>query len=77
MLTTRMGDMITERGIGNGIQMIIFAGIVARISVGLQLLWTEYFVGVTGARRWATNFVRSCLVDYCFGYYSVTWVQTS
>lgn len=30
-----LGDQITERGIGNGISMIIFAGIVARIPAGV------------------------------------------
>ena len=30
-----LGDQITERGIGNGISLIIFAGIVARIPAGV------------------------------------------
>lgn len=58
MLTTWMGDMITERGLGNGISMIIFAGIIARIPVGLQSLWTQYFVGVTGADLWQPILLR-------------------
>ena len=29
-----LGEQITARGIGNGISLIIFAGIVARIAVG-------------------------------------------
>ena len=34
-----LGEQITERGIGNGISMIIFIGIVARFP---QALWREY-----------------------------------
>lgn len=33
-----IGEMITERGIGNGISLIIFAGIVARVPSGLVSL---------------------------------------
>ena len=29
-----LGEQITERGIGNGISLIIFAGIVARLAGG-------------------------------------------
>ncbi|MBU4485202.1 preprotein translocase subunit SecY [bacterium] len=35
-----LGEMITERGIGNGISMIIFAGIVARIPAGFRDAWS-------------------------------------
>lgn len=34
-----LGEQITERGIGNGISLIIFAGIVARIPSGLSEAW--------------------------------------
>lgn len=34
-----LGEMITEKGIGNGISLIIFAGIVARIPSTLTTLW--------------------------------------
>ncbi len=30
-----LGEQITERGIGNGISLIIFAGIVARMPVAI------------------------------------------
>ncbi len=76
MLTTWMGDMITERGIGNGISMIIFAGIVARIPVGLQSLWTQYFVGVTGADLWQPIlFAVALLIIVLVIVTFVTWVQ--
>ena len=40
-----LGEMINERGIGNGISLIIFAGIVTRIPVGFRDAWiakTQY-----------------------------------
>lgn len=37
-----LGEQINENGIGNGISLIIFGGIVARIPSGLRSLWTQY-----------------------------------
>ena len=34
-----LGERITERGIGNGISLIIFAGIVARLIPGAKQLF--------------------------------------
>src|ERR1700729_1717589 len=34
-----MGELITQRGIGNGISLMIFASIVSRIPSGLQSWW--------------------------------------
>jgi preprotein translocase subunit SecY len=39
MVTVWMGEQITSRGIGNGISMLIFAGIVARLPHALWELW--------------------------------------
>ena len=36
-----MGELITQRGIGNGISLLIFASIVSRIPHGLQSWWTN------------------------------------
>jgi preprotein translocase subunit SecY len=36
-----MGELITQRGIGNGISLLIFASIVARIPHGIQAWWTS------------------------------------
>ncbi|HSW10322.1 MAG TPA: preprotein translocase subunit SecY [Bacillota bacterium] len=41
-----LGEQITERGIGNGISLIIFAGIVSRTPEGLVNLWTYLTAGV-------------------------------
>ena len=37
-----LGEQITERGIGNGISLIIFAGIVARIPQAAVQTWTTF-----------------------------------
>ncbi len=36
-----MGELITQRGIGNGISLLIFASIVSRIPSGIQSWWTN------------------------------------
>jgi preprotein translocase subunit SecY len=36
-----LGELITQRGIGNGISLIIFAGIIARLPHGVQAWWTS------------------------------------
>ncbi len=39
-----IGEQITEHGVGNGISIIIFGGIVASIPNGVQHLYSQYFV---------------------------------
>jgi preprotein translocase, SecY subunit len=36
-----MGELITQRGIGNGISLMIFASIVSRLPQGIQAWWTN------------------------------------
>lgn len=43
-----IGEMITEKGIGNGISLIIFAGIVARIPSGLHGIGELFAAGTIG-----------------------------
>ncbi len=45
-----LGEMITERGIGNGISLIIFAGIVTRIPSGFRDAWSfkDQYQGLFG-----------------------------
>jgi len=40
MITVWLGDQITAKGIGNGISVLIFAGIVARLPEGIKDLWS-------------------------------------
>lgn len=44
-----LGERITEKGIGNGISLIIFAGIVARVPDGFKYIWNLLKVGEVGA----------------------------
>ena len=37
-----MGEQITERGVGNGISLIIFAGIIARMPQAVVQTWTTF-----------------------------------
>ena len=36
-----IGELITQRGIGNGISLLIFASIVSRLPSGVQMWWTS------------------------------------
>jgi preprotein translocase subunit SecY len=40
-----LGELINEKGIGNGISLLIFAGIVSRIPSGINSLYTAYLDG--------------------------------
>ncbi|MGN7457568.1 preprotein translocase subunit SecY [Paenibacillus pasadenensis] len=42
-----LGEQITERGIGNGISVIIFAGIIAGLPGHIRKIYTTYFVDKT------------------------------
>ncbi|HHW39830.1 MAG TPA: preprotein translocase subunit SecY [Syntrophomonadaceae bacterium] len=43
-----LGEMITEKGIGNGISLIIFAGIVSRLPAGAVNLFRQLQAGTIG-----------------------------
>ena len=55
-----LGEQITERGIGNGISLIIFAGIVARMPTALANTWQ------IGANR-EMNFIFVSVADSADG----------
>ena len=38
-----LGEQINEKGIGNGISMLLFAGILSRIPVGANYLWQIFY----------------------------------
>jgi preprotein translocase subunit SecY len=47
MFAVWLGELITEQGIGNGLSLIIFGGIVSRIPANLINIWdTDQYVGV-------------------------------
>ena len=40
-----LGEQINEKGIGNGISILLFAGIISRIPTGAKALWTWFYDG--------------------------------
>lgn len=40
-----LGEQINENGIGNGISLIIFGGIISRLPSGLRSMWTKFSDG--------------------------------
>jgi preprotein translocase subunit SecY len=52
MLVTWLGEQITERGIGNGVSMIIFAGIISRLPASIKELVEDYFINVDSSDIW-------------------------
>src|SRR5213076_1055767 len=46
-----LGDQITERGIGNGISLIITIGIVARLPAALAQAWKTFVPTEAGASQ--------------------------
>jgi preprotein translocase subunit SecY len=41
MFAIWLGDLITEQGIGNGLSLIIFGGIVSRVPQNIARIWTQ------------------------------------
>ncbi|MGX7031164.1 preprotein translocase subunit SecY [Vagococcus zengguangii] len=52
MLVTWLGEQITEKGIGNGVSMIIFAGIISRVPKGIKSIIEDYFINVKSENLW-------------------------
>lgn len=40
-----LGECINQKGLGNGISIILFSGIIARAPEAAQVLWTNFLVG--------------------------------
>ncbi|MEI5989969.1 preprotein translocase subunit SecY [Enterococcus crotali] len=52
MFVTWLGEQITEKGIGNGVSMIIFAGIISRLPEGIKEIVEDYFINIESSRIW-------------------------
>ena len=52
MVVTWLGEQITEKGIGNGVSMIIFAGIISRVPVDIKGLIEDYFINIESSKIW-------------------------
>ncbi|WP_159592721.1 preprotein translocase subunit SecY [Streptococcus halichoeri] len=46
VIVTWLGDQITDKGFGNGVSMIIFAGIISSIPNAIATIHEDYFVNV-------------------------------
>ncbi|MFC6180679.1 preprotein translocase subunit SecY [Lactiplantibacillus daowaiensis] len=76
MFTTWLGDMITDRGMGNGVSIIIFAGIIARTPTSLYQIYQEQFVNVAKSQWWQSIlFCLGLLVLVILIVMFVTWVE--
>lgn len=71
MLAIWLGELITEYGVGNGVSVLIFAGIIARLPVIAgrsantfqqdQLLSTLIFLGISGALIWLIVYINEAV----------------
>lgn len=50
MFLTWLGEQITDKGLGNGVSMIIAGGIISRLPSGLSGLYHQYIVGASKGR---------------------------
>ena len=46
MIVTWLGEQITDKGFGNGVSMIIFAGIISSIPDTVRTIYEDYFVNI-------------------------------
>ncbi|WP_127849305.1 preprotein translocase subunit SecY [Lacticaseibacillus hulanensis] len=76
MLLTWMGEQITDKGLGNGISLIIFAGIIARLPSGVQQIWTDQITNNNASDRWqGVLFMIALVLLVLLVVTFVTWVQ--
>ena len=76
MLLTWLGDEITDKGLGNGVSAIIFAGIICRLPRGIVSLYREEIIDASAADRWQgiLFFIGIILIILVVTQF-VTWVQ--
>ncbi len=76
MLLTWLGDEITDKGLGNGVSVIIFAGIICRLPRGLVSLYREEIIDASAADRWkGILFFIGIIIIILAVTQFVTWVQ--
>lgn len=52
MLVMWMGEQIDNKGIGNGISMILFAGIVSRAASAVNTVVTQVYLAINGMMKY-------------------------
>lgn len=76
MIVTWLGEQITDKGYGNGVSMIIFAGIVAGIPGMIKGIYEDYFVNVPSSRLTSSFiFVGVLIVAVLIIVYFTTFVE--
>ena len=76
MIVTWLGEQITDKGYGNGVSMIIFAGIVASIPDMIKGIYVDYFVNVPSDRLQSSLiFIAILIVAVLLIIYFTTYVQ--
>ena len=71
-----LGEQITDKGYGNGVSMIIFAGIVASFPEMIKSIYEDYFVNVPSDRIQSSLIFVACLiVAVLIIVYFTTYVQ--
>lgn len=70
-----LGEQITESGIGNGISLIIFAGIVSRAPAGAKTLINYYNAGTLGSGLFGIITIILILAVFVAVIAAVVWVQ--
>lgn len=76
MLLTWLGDEITDKVLGNGVSVIIFAGIIARLPSGLWQIYKEGVINNSASDRWqGILFFIAIIVAILIVTQLVTWVE--
>ncbi|MBD5429797.1 preprotein translocase subunit SecY [Lactobacillus sp.] len=76
MLLTWLGDEITDKGLGNGVSVIIFAGIIARLPNGIYQLFKDMIINNSPSDRWqGILFFIAVIIAILVVTQFVTWFQ--
>ncbi|MBN2267975.1 MAG: preprotein translocase subunit SecY [Acholeplasmataceae bacterium] len=68
-----LGDLITKKGVGNGVSLLIVAGIVTSLPAMWTTLWTKYIVG--GTSGWDIVFFILIILLYFGILFGVVYMQ--
>ncbi|MBF0699935.1 preprotein translocase subunit SecY [Streptococcus danieliae] len=76
MIVVWLGEQISDKGYGNGVSMIIFAGIISAIPRTISGLYEDYFINVPADRlQNSTIFIASVALAVLAIIYFTTFVQ--
>ncbi|MDF7639431.1 preprotein translocase subunit SecY [Lactobacillus sp. ESL0791] len=76
MMLTWLGDEITDKGLGNGVSVIIFAGIIARLPAGMWQIYKDEIINNNASDRWqGILFFIAIIVAVLIVTKLVTWVE--